>query len=46
MKGYISAELDPLIKILLNNYHTKIDSSSDKPVLKIHTARQINILMK
>ena len=29
MKGYISAELDPLIKILLNNYHTKIDSSSD-----------------
>ena len=29
MKGYVNIKLDSLIKILLNNYHTKIDSSSD-----------------
>ena len=29
MKGYVNIKLDSLTKILLNNYHTKIDSSSD-----------------
>ena len=34
IKGFINTELDPLIEILLNNYHTKIDSSTDSTRLE------------
>ena len=47
IKGNLNIELDSLTKILIDNYHTKIDSSSNAlPVLKILIAHQIHILMK